>query len=40
MVKYRITKGKHYVYNYANKSWYRFNDMHEAFGFMRKVIGG
>lgn len=40
MVKYKIIKGMHYVYNYAMKDWHRFNNMHEAFDFMRQIIGG
>ena len=38
MVKYRIFKGVHYVYNYANKSWYRFDAMCDAFNFMKGII--
>lgn len=40
MVKYKITRGIHYVYNYADKTWHDFDNISDAFSFMESVIGG
>ena len=40
MFKYRIIKGRHYVYNYADRTWHDFDDREKAFNFMREEIGG
>ena len=39
MFKYKIEHRRHYVYNYADLTWYTFDDIHKAFNFMREVIG-
>ena len=40
MVKYKIEHQIHYVYSYADKTWYSFGDMDKAFSFMERIIGG
>ena len=39
MFKYKIEHRRHYVYNYADRKWHDFNDITEAFDFMRKEMG-
>lgn len=40
MFKYKIEHRIHYVYSYADGTWYEFNDRVKAFEFMREEMGG
>lgn len=39
MFKYKIEHRRHYVYSYADRKWYDFDNGGEAFNFMKKEMG-